>query len=223
MGDGWINRAMDGVMDGQTLISRCDEFLDASSHLNMRSVLLSIRTSFCWSVHVSIHWSIHRSIPLVHPWPGFFSSTRKRVFSTLADGWRLEWGGRGVVRGREVVGGGEGGDKRGGTHLTFGMTNPILCFELVYSIFLFVINSFLSATSQLIKSEIGFICLSLQPSSRRFIMPCDLLMKKKKIPCKWPCFNFINCSLNNETTIWILLFLWKRNLWQLAAEAFLVC
>ena len=182
----------------------------------------SVRPSVGLSMYPSIGPSIGQSRWFIRD-PGFFSSTRKRVFSTLADGWRLEWGGRGVVRGREVVGGGEGGDKRGGTHLTFGMTNPLLCFELVYSIFLFVINSFLSATSQLIKSEIGFICLSLQPSSRRFIMPCDLLMKKKKIPCKWPCFNFINCSLNNETIIRILLFLWKRNLWQLAAEAFLVC
>ena len=54
-------------------------------------------------------------------------------------GWRGEGGGR--ARGgegeREVVGGGEGGDKRGGTHLTFGMTNSLLCFELVYSYFSF--------------------------------------------------------------------------------------
>ena len=83
-----------------------------------------------------------------------------------------------------MVGGGEGGDKRGGTHLTFGMTNSLLCFELVYSIFLFVINSFLSAMSQLIESEIGIICLSLHPSSHRFITPCDLLLKKKKMLCK---------------------------------------
>ena len=182
----------------------------------------SVRPSVGLSMYPSIGPSIGQSRWFIRD-PGFFSSTRKRVFSTLADGWRLEWGGRGRWGGERWWGAEKGVTK--GEGRIWRLACPIRSFVLSLSIpiFHFVINSFLSATSQLIKSEIGFICLSLQPSSRRFIMPCDLPMKKKKIPCKWPCFNFINCSLNNETTIWILRFLWKRNLKQLAAEAFSVC